>query len=106
MNSLHAAVISQAVAKVLAGLGDLPEGVEFSPVEPQVAPSDSSPFSDETTAKIEGYVPKALMAADFEDFSNLLANIATELGLDLQHDLPKIAAILNRARVESGCVAL
>ena len=73
-----------------------------SPVAPIVAPDDAPVFDLETMEKFKEFQDSAVLAPDFETFSNLLVEVANRLGMNPAVDLPKIASVLNRFRVDAG----
>lgn len=107
MIDLQIAVISRLIRNALAnnwvGVVTASSSESFDPAGPQVTPEGTSPFDDALSETITAeFGQQALTALTFEDFSNLIAQVVETKKLSLLHDLPKVAQLLNRVRVDNN----
>lgn len=107
MIDLHVAVIASLVRRILGtntvGAVTASSSESFSPVAPQVAPEGVNPFDDAFSGSLlKDFGAKALVVNTFEEFSDLLANVVETTKLDLLNDLPKVAQLFNRHRMDNN----
>lgn len=69
---------------------------------PAVLPEGTPIFSDEQMAKLQGYKLAAEQVKDYEGFIKLIEKVCGEMALNLVKDSSKIAAVMNKFRIENG----